>query len=492
MAENLRFTVGKADEHIRDNAGSVKGDLRHVYHAMPPIGWMNDPNGFCYAADKYHLFFQFYPYSAAWGPMHWGHLVSKDLIKWEWVKTALAPDEEYDKDGCFSGSSVEKGGEQYLFYTAVKDGKQTQAAAVSSDGRNFVKLGVVIPSDKLPENCSDTDFRDPYVFERDGKYYMVCGSKAKDGDGQILLFVSSDLKKWDFVGVVRKDKDNTSGMYECPCMCSVDGYDVSIACSSGFEREDSRYESVNSSIYSVGRLDIESGKFIADFEDEIDGGLDFYAPQTLTDPDGRTVMIAWMQMWNRSMPTTSDGWAGACTLPRKLEIRDGRLFQQPVAEIEKYRKNRVGYDGVGVGEHTVLSGVIGTSIELSVRFDLNGADEIGIKLFESKSDYVTVSYLKREEKAVFDRSRSGVEISCGEKEKNACTRSVKVKDKNGVISFRIFLDVSSCEVFINDGEKVMTSNVYTAGRGDGISFFAKGGRAEIVSLVKYDIAVNND
>lgn len=52
---------------------------------------MNDPNGFCYAAGKYHLFFQFYPYSAAWGPMHWGHLVSDDLIKWEWVKTALAP-----------------------------------------------------------------------------------------------------------------------------------------------------------------------------------------------------------------------------------------------------------------------------------------------------------------------------------------------------------------------------------------------------------------
>lgn len=101
MSENLKFTVEKADEYIRDNAGSVKNDLRHVYHAMPPIGWMNDPNGFCYAAGKYHLFFQFYPYSAAWGPMHWGHLVSDDLIKWEWVKTALAPDEEYDKDGWF-------------------------------------------------------------------------------------------------------------------------------------------------------------------------------------------------------------------------------------------------------------------------------------------------------------------------------------------------------------------------------------------------------
>src|SRR5699024_11051140 len=109
----------------------VEQTFRHTYHAMPPVGWMNDPNGLCYAFGKYHVFYQFHPYAAAWGPMHWGHYTSNDLIRWELQPTALAPDCAYDKDGCFSGSAIVKDGMLYLMYTAVADGKQTQAFARS-------------------------------------------------------------------------------------------------------------------------------------------------------------------------------------------------------------------------------------------------------------------------------------------------------------------------------------------------------------------------
>ena len=496
------FSVENADEYISKNAPFVKTELRHTYHAMPPVGWMNDPNGFSYAAEKYHLFFQFYPYASVWGPMHWGHYSSDDLIKWNWVKTAIAPDTFYDKDGCFSGSAIEKDGKHYLFYTAVCDGNQTQASAVSLDGKNYVKNGVVVSGDKLPKDCSKRDFRDPYVFERDGKFYMICGSMADDKDGQLLLFSSIDLNNWNFVGVVRKDDKPTSGIYECPCVFKSGDNDVILSSPQGYVTEDGKYQNVNSSIYSVGKLNLKSGKFAIEYEDEIDGGLDFYAPQVVGLRDGRVIMIAWMQMWNRTMPTAVDGWAGACTLPRDLCVKNGKLRQTPVKEIEKYRKNPVEYSDVEINKRTELDGVKGTKIELSVKISMGNADKAGIKLFESENNYAEIYYDKKGGKVVFDRSHAGVKIDCDKKEKDAYVRSVNIENSGDVISFRIFLDVSSCEVFINDGEKVMTSNVYTAERGEGVSFFSSGdgvnissdganvlnnGGAKIISLTKYDI-----
>ena len=164
-------------------------------------------------------------------------------------------------------------------------------------------------------------------------------------------------------------------------------------------------------------------------------------------------------------------------------------MQKPVREIERYRTNPVAYKEATLGERTVLGGVRGVKTELLVKIAVGSAEKTGIKLFESENNHVTLYYSAKEGKVVFDRSKAGVKIDCDKKEKDAYIRSVRVKDKKGIISFRIFLDVSSCEVFINDGEKVMTSNVYTKEKGEGISFFAEGGEAKIVSLTKYDIEV---
>ena len=101
-----KYTLEAADKFVADNRENVIADYRHHYHMMAPVGWMNDPNGFVFYNGEYHLFFQYYPYDSSWGPMHWGHMKSKDLIHWEELPTALAPDQPYDKDVCFSGSSI--------------------------------------------------------------------------------------------------------------------------------------------------------------------------------------------------------------------------------------------------------------------------------------------------------------------------------------------------------------------------------------------------
>ena len=85
------------------------------YHLMPASGWMNDPNGFSYYNGYYHLFYQYYPYAAEWGPMHWGHARSKDLIHWETLPVALVPTRP--QDGCFSGSAVAFDDRLWLIYT---------------------------------------------------------------------------------------------------------------------------------------------------------------------------------------------------------------------------------------------------------------------------------------------------------------------------------------------------------------------------------------
>ena len=115
----------KARKYEETFEKNIKKEERPDFHLTPRIGWMNDPNGFSFYNGQYHLFYQYYPYGSHWGIMHWGHAVSSDLLHWNYLPAAMAPDEAYDKDGCFSGSAVTlPDGRHLLMYTGVA--KETQ------------------------------------------------------------------------------------------------------------------------------------------------------------------------------------------------------------------------------------------------------------------------------------------------------------------------------------------------------------------------------
>ena len=144
----------KANEYIRQNYIDEKE--KPLFHVTPETGWMNDPNGFSVYQGKVHLFYQFYPYKTEWGPMHWGHQVTEDLLKWEAYPVAMAPDQDYDHIGCFSGSAVEADGKHVLLYTGVsqKDGKEIQNQCIAiGDGKTYEKWqdNPVIKGDIMPE-----------------------------------------------------------------------------------------------------------------------------------------------------------------------------------------------------------------------------------------------------------------------------------------------------------------------------------------------------
>lgn len=295
---------------------------RLARHFEPETGWMNDPNGLCRFQGRYHAFFQHNPHRPAWGPMHWGHAVSDDLLHWEELPIALYPDMPYeDEGGCFSGSALEKDGSLYLMYTSVsKDRGQTQSMAVSRDGVHFEKLPgnpVIAPS---PLDPASRDFRDPKIFPYGGGYRMVCGAGV-DGLGSVLLFRSDDLLSWEYVGPIFQSREY-GPVPECPDLFPLQGKWVLMF---------SRMDETRLPQFIVGEFDGEH--FTPESFQQPETGTDFYAPQTFEDEKGRRIMIGWLFNWNRQVPENALR-AGALSISRELSLQNGKLCNFPVKEAE--------------------------------------------------------------------------------------------------------------------------------------------------------------
>ncbi|WP_347553156.1 glycoside hydrolase family 32 protein (plasmid) [Pseudalkalibacillus hwajinpoensis] len=492
------YTLERATNYIRTNSNQVKDDYRHHYHIMAPIGWINDPNGFIYYRGEYHLFYQYYPYKAEWGPMHWGHAKSKDLINWETAPVALAPDQTYDKDGCFSGTAIEKDGEMYLMYTGHimgekdEDIRQVQCIAVSSDGINFEKVqqNPVIAENNLPKNANPQDFRDPKVIKKGEFYYSLIASKAEYGGGQILLYKSRDLLDWVFVSVMLKGEEGEGIMWECPDLFSLDGKDVLIISVEGLPKQGIKFPNTHSVISIIGKMDWEEGTFHKEKTEELDYGLDFYAPQTITDNKHRRIMISWMQMWGRNIPTETEnhGWAGAMTLPRELSIKNNHIYQSPIAEIKNYYKNKQSINNIRLKddskEFIELSGEV-YALELNLNTKMGKRFELEVR--SNEEERTLIAYDCDSDLLELNRKSSGVEI-VGKEDEHVHKRAVYCDSERGKLNLEIFIDKASIEVFINKGKFTMTSTIYPKKKADKLKIAAEGD-IEIVSLDKWDIEV---
>lgn len=313
---------------------------KDTLHLKAPGNWINDPNGFIYYRGRYHLFYQHFPYASVWGTMHWGHAVSEDLVHWEHKEIALFPTKEYDRNGVFSGSAIEKDGKLYLYYSAVrylqenpnnihlaKDGnmKTCQAMLISEDGEVFdnwkcKKKIIPVISDRMIADEGNT--RDPKVWMEDGRYYMILGSTYQNQIGKVVLFSSADAENWSYVSGCTNE---TYGeMIECPDLFLLDNQRVFLGSPMGIRRDGKEYE--NHSVCAFAEFDTNKG--LLKLEDEykyIDYGGDLYAPQTNLDSDGRRVMIAWMRMpW--AVDSADRGkWNGMMCLPRVVEIREKHI-----------------------------------------------------------------------------------------------------------------------------------------------------------------------
>lgn len=489
-------TLREARKYEEASEKLIKKNERPAFHLSTRTGWMNDPNGFSYYKGEYHMFYQYHPYDSHWGPMHWGHAVSKNLLDWEYLPAALAPDEFYDRDGCFSGSAIElPDGRQLLMYTGVLKERQrnggvsevqTQCLAVG-DGIDYEKYekNPILDENDVPEGSSRFDFRDPKMWrKKDGTYACVIGNRPADGSGQILLYTSEDGFDWKFKKVLAFNNNRFGKMWECPDFFELDGKWVLLTSPQDMLPQGYEYHNGNGTLCLIGDYDEGTDEFVEQHNQSIDYGIDFYAPQTVLTPDGRRVMIGWMQNWDTCAIRTPDElWFGQMSLPRELFIKNGRLYQQPIRELEDMRSNKVEYKGVSISDTISLEGIKGRKVDIELNIYPENEENIYRKFairFAQNAQYQTsVSFRSHESVLKIDRKFSGSRRAIIHQ------RRTRVNSENGHLKLRLILDQFSVEVFVNDGEQVVTATMYTEKEASGISFFADG--VAKMDIVKYDL-----
>ena len=428
--------------------------------------------------------------------MHWGHAVSSDLLHWRYLPAALAPDTDYDRDGCFSGSAVSlDDGRHLLMYTGVvketqPDGsvREVQRQCIATgDGTDYEKYAgnPVLTEADLPEGGSRFDFRDPRIWRtEDGTFRCVIGNCTPDKDGRILLFSSRDGFEWKFEKTLISNNGRFGRMWECPDFFELDGKQVLLVSPQDMLPQGFEYHNGNGTVCITGNYDKETDTFTEETDQAIDYGIDFYAPQTVLAPDGRRIMIGWMQNWDTcNLHSPEKPWFGQMSLPRELSVKDGRLIQKPIRELEQMRTNKVSYENAAVSDVIRLDGVKGRRIDMELSLRPAEGEEMyrkfAVRFAQNDTCHTAVSFRPHESILKVDRKFSGSRRAIIHQRRSL------VNSEDGKIRLRIILDNFSVEVFVNDGEQVLSATLYTDVSADGISFYADGNA--VVDVVKFDL-----
>lgn len=465
---------------------------RPAFHFSPDHNWINDPNGLLYFDGEYHLFYQYNPYGNKWGHMSWGHAISGDLIHWEHLPVAIT---EYtdkisgDSTMIFSGSAVAdvdntsslfakgKGGIVAIYTSHVHRNNQQltqhQSIAYSEDrGRTFTRYtGNPVLDKKLK------DFRDPKVswYEPEKKWVMtvVIPDKFK-----AQFYESKNLKDWNLLSEFGPLGD-TAKIWECPDLVEIPllgnpGKKKWVLLVSNSHPQGPTFVGMQ---YFVGNFD--GRKFTPEYPKQyplyLEYGKDFYAAVTFNNmpkSDGRTILLGWANNWAYGQDIPTEPWRSAMTLPRELYLKNTpygyRLIQKPVKELAAIRDDSVNYTPPG----KVFPG---KNFEVEYTYTAGNAAKFGFKIVTGENEETIIGYDRSLQEVYIDRRKSG---NVAFHSSFPSVDRAPVKLQNGKLKLQVFVDNSIVEIYINDGEQVITDQIFPTSSEYSLQQFAEGGTAE--------------
>jgi fructan beta-fructosidase len=471
-------------------------DPRPGYHFAPARNWMNDPNGLVYYDGEYHLFYQYNPHGDRWGHMSWGHAISRDLVTWTELPVALPEGDVM----AFSGSAVidwknmsglGHGGKPPMlaFYTGYdpKTKNQSQYLAYSNDrGRTFTPYGKVL-------DIGSTEFRDPKVFWHEpSKRWLMLTVKAVEN--RLAIYTSTDLKQWshasDFGPAGARGKN-----WECPDLFELPvrgGRSGETRWVLGINLGDNGVAGGSGGQYFVG--DFDGTTFILDpswgTEPQwMDYGADFYAAVSWNDlpkSDPRRIWIGWANDWRYANNIPTYPSRGLMSLPRTVELTRTsagyRIAQAPVREVEKLRTAHRTASDLQLGATPVALPVSGTKAEAVFEIDAKAAEQVTIALTDELGYQTLIGMNPSVDEVFVDRTRSGPHFHDAFADRHVAP----VELGTGKVRLHVFVDESIVEVYINDGEKVITDRFFRGGKT--LSWSASGrGNATIRKLDSWEL-----
>lgn len=462
------------------------------FHIAAPAGWINDPNGLVHTGEELHVFFQHHPYSTEWGPMHWGHVVSRDGATWERRPLALAPSLEADRDGVFSGSALQATcGHLEVFYTGNRNVAepapascgQSQCRAISRDGVTFEKKGVVVPT---PEGVRD--FRDPKVWRHGDTYRMVVGVQSRDRRGEVWMYSSPDLARWTFDRVLYRHPDPRVFMLECPDFFPLGDTWVLIFSPMGIRPEGFAHCNVNSAGYLLG-----SWRPGGSFEPRapyrtLNWGHSFYAPQTCL-INGQRTLFGWMGSFGRAPASAADGWSGQLTVPMSVHLESGELCLRPTPALARLHGRCLWNDDAALSASapTILARDV-TAADISVTLLAGACERLRLRI---GSDTSSVSIIVDRNSGTIGVDRGGAVGNLGYRAAPWAPayrlwgeRAAEIADSAPLaeLSFRVLVDAGSVEVIAGNGERVLSSLAFVEGKRD-ITLLAEEGDITVAASV---------
>jgi fructan beta-fructosidase len=445
----------------------MKDPYRLQVHFSPKEKWMNDPNGMVFYKGTYHLFFQYYPNGTVWGPMHWGHATSKDLIHWQQQPIALYPD---SLGYIFSGSVVADVNNTSGFGTknnppliaifthhdpvgekAGRNNFQNQSIAYSIDeGKTWIKYA----QNPVLKNPGIVDFRDPKVMWYDAQKKWIMTLATKD---RITFYSSKDLKSWIKESEFGATAGAHGGVWECPDLFTLDDkgqkvWVLIVNLNPGGPNKGSATQ------YFLG--DFDGNKF-APYTTGIkwiDYGPDEYAGITWSNTGHRKIFLGWMSNWMYANVVPTETWRNAMTIPRELKLKhvgkDLLIASVPVVELSKIYSKSIVVSNLKVADYYDIVGKTG-KIKFPCRINLSIEEikDFSLVVSNDMGEEIRIGFDKKQNHYFIDRTKSGKT----DFQKEFAARHVAPRfTDNTKMNIWLVIDVSSIELFADDGLTVMT------------------------------------